>query len=296
MEFPKKEYTTGLIAISEGLIAYKLVFTESSKNNVPLMVLHGGPGAPHNYLEPLEEIALNRPVIFYDQLGCGGSEIRTDAKIIWSIARFLLELENVVSFLNLEKMHLFGHSWGAALAIEYALKHKNKLKSLILASPFLSAACWVRDSRNIMKLLPHQDREILIQADKNKNYNSKVYLEALEQYYCQCFCRLKNWPKSLKYTAEHINSKIYKTMWGESEYSISGNLKNFNRVDKIQHLLLPMLITRGYYDEVSEETVTKAVGGASHIEVITYQVSSHTAFWEEKERYLIDLNQFLDTN
>lgn len=296
MSVIKKKYITGKINVRNGFIAYKTVFTEDSKNNVPLVILHGGPGAPHNYLEPLEKIASNRPVIFYDQLGCGDSKICGDAKIIWNIDRFLVELENIVSFLDLKEMHLLGHSWGGALAIEYALKHKDNLKTLILASPFLSAASWINDANNIMKLLSHQDRKVLTQIDKNRNYHSKAYLDALDQYYCQCFCRLKNWPESLKYTVEHINSEIYETMWGKSEYSISGSLKNFNRVDQIQYLQLPILITRGYYDEVSEETATKAANGASHINVITYEFSSHTAFWEEEEKYLTDLNQFLNTN
>ena len=99
---------------------------------IPLLTLHGGPGAGHDYLEPLEALAGDRPVVFFDQLGCGRSE-QPDDHALWHIERFVEEVAAVRAALGLERIHLLGHSWGGWLAIEYMLGKPPGVESLILA-------------------------------------------------------------------------------------------------------------------------------------------------------------------
>jgi len=107
---------------------------------IPLLLLHGGPGASHDYLEPLEPLSDERPVIFYDQLGCSNSD-RPDDQSLWTIERFVEELEQVRETLQLREVHILGQSWGTMLGVEYMLMKKpHGVTSLILSGPCLSAA------------------------------------------------------------------------------------------------------------------------------------------------------------
>src|SRR6266498_302131 len=106
----------GHISVPGGKVWYKIV---GKRKAVPLIVIHGGPGYPHFYLKPLEDLSNEREVIFYDQLGCGNSAC-PDNKNLWTVERFVDELETVITTLALEQYHILGQSWGAALAISYA--------------------------------------------------------------------------------------------------------------------------------------------------------------------------------
>jgi proline iminopeptidase len=123
----------GYIPVEGGRVWYKIV--GAGTPGIPLLTLHGGPGYPHDYLEPLEQLAGERPVIFYDQLGCGRSD-RPNDRALWRVDRFVRELAQVRQALGLERIHLFGHSWGAMLAVDYLLSGASAA-SLILASPAL---------------------------------------------------------------------------------------------------------------------------------------------------------------
>src|SRR5260370_2765931 len=108
----------GYVPVEGGRVWYRIAGEE--KAGVPLLTLHGGPGYPHDYLEPLEQLADERPVIFYDQLGCGASERPVDPAL-WRIDRFVRELAQVREALRLDRMPLYRPSWGTMLAVDYIL-------------------------------------------------------------------------------------------------------------------------------------------------------------------------------
>src|SRR5262249_10200477 len=112
----------GKVAVEGGNVWYRIVGAD--KPGVPLLILHGGPGIPHDYLEPLDALANERPVVFYDQLGCGNSD-RPKDKSLWTIEQFVDELAKVRAALKLDRVHILGHSWGTILAVEYMLKQKR---------------------------------------------------------------------------------------------------------------------------------------------------------------------------
>ena len=113
---------------------YRIVGAAEEAGKLPLLCLHGGPGVPHEYLESLEALAATgRRVIFYDQLGCGNST-HVDDPALWTVELFVEEVDVVRRALGLERLHILGQSWGAFLALEYALAHQDRLQSLTIAS------------------------------------------------------------------------------------------------------------------------------------------------------------------
>jgi proline-specific peptidase len=121
----------GHVEVPGGRVWYRIIGAD--RPGVPVLCLHGGPGMPHDYLEPLADLATSRPVIFYDQLGCGRSDRPADDSL-WTTDRFVEELAVVRAALGLGRHHLFGNSWGGWLALQYTLDRGPDLASLILSS------------------------------------------------------------------------------------------------------------------------------------------------------------------
>ncbi len=140
----------GYVDVEGGRVWYRIV---GSGNETPLLLLHGGPGAPSYYLNPLEQVSVDRPVIFYDQLGAGRSDRPTDTSL-WRIDRFISELESIREALGLEELHILGHSWGSMLAVDYMLTEPDGVRSLILASPALSVRRWAEDADRLIAQMP----------------------------------------------------------------------------------------------------------------------------------------------
>src|SRR6202521_4592417 len=128
----------GFVSVEGGRVWYEIV---GSGDAIPMLALHGGPGYPHDYLEPLEGLSRDRPVVFYDQLGCGKSDRPTDPAL-WKADRFVREVAQVRSALGLNEVHLLGQSWGGMLATDYVLAGAEGIRSLVLASAPLSIARW----------------------------------------------------------------------------------------------------------------------------------------------------------
>jgi len=162
------EVKEGFVRVTGGKVWYRIVGAD--KKGIPLLTLHGGPGAPHDYFEPLEALAGDRPVIFYDQLGCKNSDRPSDVNL-WTVARFVEELEQMRDSLSLGKIHLLGRSWGTMLAAEYMLRKKPKgVISLILSGPYLSSPKWVADQQVWISQLPQNIQDTIRKYEENNNF------------------------------------------------------------------------------------------------------------------------------
>lgn len=145
----------------------------------PVLMLHGGPGIPHDRLEPLKALVkTGRPVIFYDQLGCGNSD-RPDNPSLWSVELFLDELARVRRFLGLDRIHLFGHSWGGMLAMEYALTQADGILSLTLASSPANIPLWITETKRLREELPPEVQETLLLHEADGTTDDPAYSETM---------------------------------------------------------------------------------------------------------------------
>lgn len=279
----------GYLPVTGGLVWYKVV---NPGTNIPLLTLHGGPGSSHHYLEPLEHLADERPVIFYDQLGCGKSE-RPNDTFLWQRKRFVEELSQIRKALKLEQVHLFGHSWGTMLAIDYALTKPDGLISLVLASPALSIPRWLKDMEQYKSSLPTKVQKILEKHEKNGTTDSDEYQETSMAFYQRHLCRLNPWPEPLERTLANEGTTVYNTMWGPAEFYITGNLLNYDCTPQLGEIDIPTLFTCGRYDEATPEATAWYQSLLPNSELAVFEQSAHMAHLEETERYLQTVRSFL---
>lgn len=279
----------GYIPVTGGLVWYRII---NPGYGIPLLTLHGGPGSPHDYLEPLEGLANERSVIFYDQLGCGKSE-RPDNELLWTRDRFIEELSQVQRALQLKQFHLFGHSWGTMLAIDYALTEPDGLASLILASPALSIPHWLQDMEHYRQSLSLDVQEILTTHENNGTTDSDEYQTASMEFYQRYLCRLNPWPASLERTLAGEGTAVYNKMWGPSEFYMTGNLRHYDCTPQLSKIHIPTLFTCGRYDEATPETTLSYQHLVAGSELVIFEQSAHMAHLEETARYLQTLRDFL---
>ncbi|OQA85033.1 MAG: Proline iminopeptidase [Lentisphaerae bacterium ADurb.Bin242] len=280
----------GRIQVRGGKIRYKM--TGKDKPGIPLLTVHGGPGASHDYLAPLEALADERPVIFYDQLDCGNSD-KPGRPELWTLERYAEELHQVRRALEIDKMYILGQSWGTALALEYALEHRENTAGLVLSGPLLSTARWEADQRAWIAGLPPAHRTAIREAEISGNFESPSYRDAMMEYYRRHVCRLERWPDCLNRSLSKLNFRLYQYMWGPSEFTVAGTLKNYDRVGRLKEITVPVLFTCGTYDEAAPETVgnyRKQIHGA---ELHVFEEASHEHHLEKPDEYISVVREFL---
>ena len=281
----------GYVNVTGGKVWYKIV---GSGNATPLLLLHGGPGATSDYLKPLEMLADERPVIFYDQLGSGKSD-RPNDQTLWRIERFVEELVQLRKSLGLKQVHILGHSWGTMLAVDYMLTKPSGVLSLILASPCLSSPKWIEDANIYRANLPKDLQEVLNKHEEAGTTDSEEYQNASMEYYRRHLCRLDPWPVELENTFSQLNMDVYGTMWGSSEFYATGTLKDYDRTGQLNKITVPTLFTAGRYDESTPETTTWYQSFVPNSKIVIIEDASHMTMLEQPEKYVKIVRDFLNS-
>ncbi|HKH12629.1 MAG TPA: proline iminopeptidase-family hydrolase [Rubrobacter sp.] len=272
---------------------YRVWYARVGEGGVPLLVLHGGPGAGHDYLDPLEGLAADRTVVFYDQLGCGRSD-RPDDTSLWKMGRFVDEVDVVRDALGLGEIHLLGQSWGGWLAIEYMLARPSGVVGLVLASTSASIRQFVAEAERLKAALPPDVYETMLRHEAAGELHHPDYEAAALEFYNRHVCRLDPWPEPMLRTIENLDGNpVYETMNGPNEFFVIGNLKDWDREDRLGEIRTPTLVTVGRHDEITPacaETLRRGIPGS---EIRVFEESSHTAHLEETEEYLRTVGDFL---
>ena len=280
----------GHIDVPGGQVWYKVV---GSGESVPLLTLHGGPGGGHDYLEPLNALASERPVVFFDQLGCGKSDTPDDVSL-WRIDRFVDEVTAVRDALGLDRIHLLGHSWGGWLAIEYMLGAPSGVVSLTLASTSASIPQFVYEAGKLISELPREMAETMRRLEAEGDFENPEFEAGMMEFYKRHLCRLDPWPDPIMRSLENLDGNIvYETMNGPTEFTVIGNLKDWNRIEKLGEIVAPTLITCGRYDELTPACSRTLRQGIMNSRMHVFERSAHMAHLEETESYLQILSEFL---
>jgi L-proline amide hydrolase len=286
----------GTIDFHENQTWYRVVSSNQGDLSIPILCLHGGPGSNWDYLQPFEDLANDRNVIFYDQIGGGNSAVtRPHNPEMWTIDLFIEELESVRAALGLHRCHILGQSWGGMLAMEYLLRKPSGVVSLTLESSPASMVQWASEIGQLVDQLPSDIKATLSAHEAAGTTNDIAYQEAVLVFYRRHLCRTIPWPDFVErsFTKLTRNSEVYHYMNGPSEFYVTGSLKSWSIIDRLKEISAPTLILSGRYDEATpliSETVNQGIRGSKWI---LFENSSHMCHVEERDRCMRVVRDFL---
>lgn len=278
----------GSLEVPGGRIWYRVV---GSGPGTPLLLLHGGPGAPSYYLNPLAALADDRPVIFYDQLGAGRSD-RTADTLLWTIPNFVAEVDSLRRALGLEDVHILGHSWGSMLGAQYYFAHPEGVKSLIMASPALRVADWIADADTLILTLPDSVQEAIERHEAAGTYEDPEYQAAVMAFYQQYVAR-EPWDATMDSTFAGFGADLYHYMWGPSEFTATGTLRTFDVTDSLSLITVPTLFMTGEYDEARPPTVERHAVLVPAAEFAVIPGAAHITMHDNPEETIRVVREFL---
>lgn len=329
----KLERKSGFIPVRDGWkVRYWRYYGRRQMNNndvpdgvemLPIVVLHGGPGFPHPYLLPLRQQACRgRDVIFYDQAGCGESAWSFQPETGHGVVNSLQPLEDnltssfpwlldpsyyameelpaVLSYLRLERYHLFGHSWGTMLAQLFALDtNASGLVSMVLSGPLSDSDLWEKalwdNETGVLGTLPPFVQNRIHTLEAGGQFNSPEYAAIDSALTGLSTCRTAPAPDCYARSVEGICKDIYVEMQGPSEFSNGGVLATFNTTDRLSELdRFPVLLTSGAYDTIRPSVVSVIHQELPLSEWVIYPYSGHVSAIDEPERMNDDVFDFFD--
>lgn len=266
----------------------------------PLVTLHGGPGATHDYLLSIAALSeRGRPVVHYDQLGNGRStHLPQRGPELWTVGLFLRELDNLLDALGIrDGYHLLGQSWGGMLAAEHAVLRPAGLRSLVLADSPASIGLWSSEADRLRAGLPAEVQATLTAHEAAGSTDDPAYLAACEVYYARHVCRVVPYPPEVAASFDAIGADptVYHTMNGPSELHVVGTLREWTIVDRLGDISVPTLVVTGAYDEATPATVRPLLEGIAGARWEVFEDSSHMPHVEETGRFLDVVGEWLDS-
>ncbi|WP_405824727.1 proline iminopeptidase-family hydrolase [Streptomyces sp. NBC_01390] len=266
----------------------------------PLVVLHGGPGAGHDYTLRIAGIAQQgRPVVHYDQLGIGRStHLPDEGADFWTVQLFLDELDNLLGKLGFaDAYHLLGQSWGGMLAAEHAVRRPAGLRGLVIANSPASMELWLAGAAELRSALPPEVQETLLAHETAGTTDHPDYHAAEQVFYERHVCRTVPAPPEVQATWDNIaaDPTVYHTMNGPNEFHVIGTMKEWSVVDRLHLIDVPTLLVSGRHDEATPDTLRPFADLVPDVRWHMFEHSSHMPHVEEEELYLQVVGDFLDS-
>ena len=276
------------------------VVGDLKSGKTPIMVLHGGPGAGHNYCEPIADLIAQtgRAAVLYDQIGCGNSTHLPDApKEFWTPELFMEELVLLTKHLGIaDDYAIVGQSWGGMLGMQFAITQPAGLKALVVADSPASMEVWVSEANKLRKQLPPEVEATLLKHEAAETTEDPEYVAAVDVFYSRHLCRIPQ-PPYVVASFEQLSADptVYHTMNGPSEFHVIGSLKTWDIRKDLGKITAPTLLVSGQYDEATPamvEEINKLIPGSKWE---LFPESSHMPHVEEPARFKRIVSEFLDS-
>lgn len=283
---------------SEGfaeVLGYRLFYRSFGRpTRGTVLGLHGGPGASHDYLLPFSDLTADGyRVVLFDLLGCGRSELPADHGL-FTVDHNVEEVEGLRSSLDLGSVHLIGSSYGGLLALAYAIRHQDHLRSLVTVGGLADVPFAAAEMARLKTQLPPEVRATLSRFEARGELQAPEYLRAVDAFYRRFLCRLPTWPPELVHSLAATSERpVYGEMNGPNEFTITGTIRDVVLTDRLPMIRVPTLVVGGRYDEVTPrvaEQIRAAIPGARRVE---FAKSSHLPFWEERTEFHREIAAFL---
>jgi proline iminopeptidase len=280
----------GFVEVEGGKIWYGIM---GDGDNTPLLCLHGGPGGTSKSYYNLSEISKERPVILFDQLGTGRSDHHQDTTLL-KVEMFVKQVKAIKSELKLNDFYLLGSSWGAALALEYYTHHPEGIKGIIFNSPYFSTPVWTEDAAKLVAGLPDSIQTAIHMAERDSVFDTDSYIAA-NSFFASKHGRRKELVKHPYDTVEsNRNTFIYNYMWGPSEFTATGTLRNYDNVQSLKKVKVPALFTTGEFDEAIPETVNKLSHMVNDSKFVIIQDAGHFSLNDNREAVVGAIQEFFE--
>ncbi|KAI9644492.1 hypothetical protein NHQ30_006513 [Ciborinia camelliae] len=279
---------------------YKIV--GSLESGPPLVALHGGPGAGHNYLLSLTDLheKYGIPIVFYDQIGSGRSthlREKKDDATFWTFDLYMRELDNLVDHLQLRAsgFYLLGQSWGGMFGSQYAIGRPRGLKKLVICGGPASIPLLVKGFEMLIAQLPPDVREAIEDCNRRGDYSSHQFEKAAAVFYARHVCRLDPYPPEVSATFENMKDDptAYLTLQGPSEFVVVGSFKDWEGWPEGHKIQVPTLLINGRYDEATDLCMEPWFRTIPKVRWVTLENSSHMGHWEDRDRFMEVCGGFL---
>jgi proline iminopeptidase len=267
--------------------------SEGEPSRGTVLGLHGGPGSSYDYLTPLFDLAeAGYRVVLYDQSG-GGKSQRLKDPALYTIERYVEEVEGIRKALKLRRVHLYGHSWGGMLAQAYALKYQSNLQSLILSGTTSSIPLFMAEGEKVFRSLPSDIRMAITKYESEGDFQNPEYLAAVEKFNRLHHCLLDPWPETLKYIFENFSLAVVNAMLGPNMVAVSGNMRYWDVTERLCTLKVPCLIICGDRDFLTSRLHELLHSKIKRSKLVVMRGVSHGSMWDAREAYIKHLADFL---
>jgi len=276
------------------------VVGDLKSTKTPVMVLHGGPGAGHNYCEPIAEVLAQtgRAAVLYDQIGCGNSTHLPDKpKEFWTPELFMEELVLLTQHLGISnKYNIVGQSWGGMLGMQFAISKPKGLNAMVIADSPASMEVWVSEANKLRKELPPEVEATLLKHEAAETTEDPEYVAAVDVFYSRHLCRIPQ-PPYVVASFEQLaaDPTVYHTMNGPSEFHVIGSLKHWDIRPQLKEIIAPTLLVSGQYDEATPAMVKEIHGLIPGSTWELFAESSHMPHVEEPAKFKRVVSEFLDS-
>jgi proline-specific peptidase len=212
---------------------------------------------------------------------------------LWNADRFVAELAQVRSALNLDRLHLFGSSWGGMLAMQYVLDRRPELESLILCGSLASMIRWVSDCTELLAAQTEETRRVIREHEEAGFTGCPEYQAAILGFYRKHLCRLDPWPAGLERSFAEAGFDVYNTMNGPSEFTVIGTLKTWDIMDRLPEIGVRALLVGGRYGECTPGHLEEMNRRIACSQLVITEDASHLCFAEQPEEFNRVINSFM---
>ena len=276
---------------------HKVVAYSYGVGDEVLFCINGGPGLPCDYVRDSHSWLADKGyrVVAYDQLGTGNSDKPKDDSL-WTVERYTEEAETVRAALNLGNVHLYGQSWGTWIGIEYALTYQENFKTLTLSNGAANIPHLANELKRLRLSLGPETEAMMQRHEAEGSEDHAEYQAAVTVLNYRHVCRLDVWPNAVNRSFEGMNLDPYKTIWGPNEFTVTGNLKDWNRIPDLARISQPALVLCGQHDHLSPECSYNMHDALPNSRIKVIENSSHLSMWEQPDVYFTALLDFLDAH
>jgi len=287
---PNLQTEEGYIDVRGGKIWYRIL---GEGNEAPILILHGGPGGTSKSFYLFASLSEERPVILFDQLGSGRSYHHKDTSLL-KVEKFVEQVEEVKTALGLNEFYLYGHSWGTALALEYYLKYPKGIKGILFNSPYFSTQIWEADADTLISTLPDSIQQAIRIGKMKNDFSSLSFKRATYVFNKNFGTRKTSLSSELDSVPIPRNRFVYNYMWGPTEFTSNGTLKNYSCVEYLKNITIPTLFITGEFDEARPETVRRFQNLVPNSEFALIEDAGHGTMHDNLSQNISAIRNFLN--